>query len=164
LRLTTGLPFCQPTTAHPSSVRAHEGGVECNAAHFILRLAQVFVRLRTKALMCAASPLQPALLYVVALERLRLRSCVFHRVDLAHTLCPSRASFRLHSASCQRSQWAQPPPSTTPRTRAWTFKCMTRMAHTRANNATCLLKPLKMMRVATMHLTRTFQHVHLRFN
>jgi hypothetical protein len=64
----------------------------------ILRLEQVFARRRTKAQTCAASQLQLALLYVVALERLRLRACVFCRVDRTHTLCPSRACCLLQTA------------------------------------------------------------------
>ena len=63
----------------------------------ILRVEQVFVRRRTKAQMCAALPLQLALLYV-ALEPLRLRACVFCIVDRTRTLCLSRACCLLQTA------------------------------------------------------------------
>ena len=102
LRLTTGPLFCPPTTVQPSSVRAHALGplnrsFVSNAMRLILRVEQVFVRRRTKAQMCAALPLQLALLYV-ALEPLRLRACVFCIVDRTRTLCLSRACCLLQTA------------------------------------------------------------------
>jgi len=67
------------------------------AMRLILHVDQVFVRRRTRAQMCAASPLQLALLYV-ALERLRLPACVICCVDRTRALCISRACCLLQTA------------------------------------------------------------------